>query len=548
MDLVVEFTQFKKVLDCFPASVAILTRAGKALYINESWKSSFNESSCALNYFSSFLDELGDETVVKQKATEGIERVLNGSIPSFSFEYSGGDRNGEKWFMMTVKPFAEIPDNFILVNFEITKFKIAEDRSKIFATLLEYNSDGTKFLLQEPDGSYAILAMLEKTSEGLTLTDSNYFILFANRSLTAMHGYEEGELTGRDVRVLLDENEIAIHNLESPFSEGSLSFDGELTNKSKDGSHFPTMAYKRALVSSKATYGYVWTFHDISKLKESEIELNRRARELEAKIRQLNCLYQISELTTQPRITLAQLLQQIVDLIPPATRYPNKIGASIQFGSETFSAGPVDQNSWERSFDIVVEDKTAATLTLCFSPYYQGDETFEIFEDEISLIRVVGEHLGRLIERYGLVAELEQHSGDQYRELSGLELVSGPKLTPVATQTYGQGPLSKTQPEEFNVLLDRYEEALDLLLDQKTYKVDHKISERLRDIANEIGFLRGGPRDVVELHSAAVKNKTRGVPRQKAKAYFTEGKFLAFGVLGHLTSFYRNRSIFVSSR
>lgn len=259
-------------------------------------------------------------------------------------------------------------------------------------------------------------------------------------------------------------------------------------------------------------------------------------------------MYQISELTQQPQITLAELLQGIVELIPEATRFPNKIGAMIQVGAEIFSAGPVDKKLWERFFEIKVEDKVLATLTICFAQYYQGDETFEMFDDELTLIKVVGEQLGRLIERYGLVAELEQHAVDQYRDLSKLELISGPRLTPVSTQAYGLGPLSESQPEEFQDLLRSYEEALDLVMDQKTYKVDHNISELLRDLASRIGFLRGGPRDVIELHSIAVRNKTMDVGKQRAKAYFAEGKFMAFGLLGHLASYYRNRAQFFANK
>ncbi len=557
MNTVIESAYFKTVLESFPGSLAIVSGNGEILFMNSSWKQVYqdpstcftdhNDSSGA-NYFLSFLKRAGIEGFLAQKITSGINSVLNGSVPKFEFQYPCGGENEPNWFIMIVNRIDDISDSYLVVHMDVTAYKNTEERSQIFATLLNSESDGTKFLLQEPDGSYAILAMLEQSSEGLVLTDPHFRVIYVNNSMNRLHGYQPGELIGKDLSILFDTDEIRFHQLTFPDRDGGLSFDGELFNRRKDGTTFPSITYKRALVSAREVSGYVWTIHDITRLKQSENELNIRAEELEAKIRQLNCLYQISELTQRPHMTLAELLQGIAALIPEATRFPNKIGVMIHVGGETFSAGPVHNRLWDRSFEIKVEDKVMATLTICFSQYYQGDETFEMFDDELTLIKVVGEQLGRLIERYGLVAELEQHSVDQYGDLSKLELVSGPRLTPVSTQAYGLGPLSETRPEEFHDLLGSYEEALDLVMDQKTYKVDHNISELLRDLASRIGFLRGGPRDVIELHSTAVRNKTRDVGKQRAKAYFSEGKFMAFGLLGHLASFYRNRAQFVTNK
>ena len=554
---ILESSYFKTVVDCFPACIALVSRTGNILYNNKRWSELISHHiqklpaskkcdtySCIL----SLLESSGIDNSVIKKTSDGLKRVVDGSESCFNFECAIGGETDREWFDVTIASILEEPQTSIILLTQITKHKSALERSRIFATLLQLQTGGTRFMLQEPDGSYAIMAMPDKTSEGLAITDADSKILFVNNSLAIMHGYQTQELSGKDVRQILDMDQIKFERLAFPDPNRSEPFDGQLINRRSDGTSFYTMASKRPMASSQLTSGYVWTFHDISKLKQSESELNKRAGELEAKNRQLNCLYQISELISLPRITLAELFTGIVHLIPAATRYPNKIGAVIQFGTETFSAGPVDQKSWERSFEIKVDDKVAATLTLCFASYYQGDETFHVFEDELDLIKAVGDQLGRMIERYGLVAQLEQATGDQLKELSRLELMSGHKSTTISSQAYGHASLRKSQPKEFRTLVNRYQQTLELLLDQKTYKVDHKISDRLRDIASEIGFMRGSPRDVMELHSAAIRGMLVGTPSQKVKAYLTEGKFMAFGILGHLTSFYRNRAIFLTNK
>ena len=59
-------------------------------------------------------------------------------------------------------------------------------------------------------------------------------------------------------------------------------------------------------------------------------------------------------------------------------------------------------------------------------------------------------------------------------------------------------------------------------------------------MADELGFLKAGPRDVVQIHRAVLKKKTREVVIAKAQAYAEEGRLLALELMGHLVSYYRD--------
>ena len=71
----------------------------------------------------------------------------------------------------------------------------------------------------------------------------------------------------------------------------------------------------------------------------------------------------------------------------------------------------------------------------------------------------------------------------------------------------------------------------------------HKQIENLYNIAEELGYLRAGPRDVVELHSSALKRKTGVVSHVKAQAYVEEGRVTLLELMGHLVSYYRTYSL-----
>lgn len=152
------------------------------------------------------------------------------------------------------------------------------------------------------------------------------------------------------------------------------------------------------------------------------------------------------------------------------------------------------------------------------------------------------------IERQRLLKAIEhEHMERQHereRELSSMELLSTPPGTRIAAGYYGTRPVREGQPKIFQRFVQTYEEFLDEALENRIYKANNGegggMHEKLRDLGVSLGRLRCGPRDVVEVHSTAIKNKTRGVPPPKVKAYMEEGRLIVLEVMGYLADFYRN--------
>ena len=81
---------------------------------------------------------------------------------------------------------------------------------------------------------------------------------------------------------------------------------------------------------------------------------------------------------------------------------------------------------------------------------------------------------------------------------------------------------------------------MDLALERDSFKVEHNLAEKLRAMAEKLGFLKGGPRDVIEIYSAALRLRTVNVLNAKAQVYVDEGRLIALEMMGYLVSFYRN--------
>lgn len=149
------------------------------------------------------------------------------------------------------------------------------------------------------------------------------------------------------------------------------------------------------------------------------------------------------------------------------------------------------------------------------------------------------------LERHQLLIELERarQQEQEARELHLSDLFLLSPQTPVTAQSFGSQPLSESLPLRFQELTQFYSNLLDLALERRVYKVEYNISGQLRVLAEHLGFLRASPRDVVEIHTAALKDKIHGESSTKVQVYLEEGRLMVLELMGHLVSFYRNYSL-----
>lgn len=130
------------------------------------------------------------------------------------------------------------------------------------------------------------------------------------------------------------------------------------------------------------------------------------------------------------------------------------------------------------------------------------------------------------------------------REIGLLSDYSVPdNMPPVAASMYGGGPLSRSLPAIFQELQAQYARLMEVRIEQRAYKSNSDASQAVQSLIGRLGFLRAGPRDIVELHTAALKQKMVGENPRKKLAYHEEGRFMLLELLGHLAVYYRERSL-----
>jgi hypothetical protein len=139
---------------------------------------------------------------------------------------------------------------------------------------------------------------------------------------------------------------------------------------------------------------------EIKKIKNADKEdLEQISYKLKGRIKELNCLYDISSFRESNDFSLDGILQEIVDFIPPACQYPEFTCARIIFDGYEFTTRNFKDTSSMQSFFIKIHNKQIGVLEVGLLKKTSEPETKPFLEEEKSLIGAIAESIARLVER-----------------------------------------------------------------------------------------------------------------------------------------------------
>ena len=178
----------------------------------------------------------------------------------------------------------------------------------------------------------------------------------------------------------------------------------------------------------------------VCQLEESEGVLQKRTYDLNKRLKELNCLYDISKLVENPGISLGEIAQGVVDLIPPAWQHPDITCARASLEGQEFRTKNFRETPWKQACDIIAINDRVGVLEV----YYPGkrserDERPFLKEERDFIIAIAGE-LGRITARiHAEEAFQEAHEklGLRIKKRTEALRESEEKFRTVADFTYG---------------------------------------------------------------------------------------------------------------
>ncbi len=149
----------------------------------------------------------------------------------------------------------------------------------------------------------------------------------------------------------------------------------------------------------------------VLKLRNAELEaLERRHNRMEEthiqqthalkeRIKEINCLYSISKIVEKADISLNEIYQGVIEVIPRSWQYPEITCAQLIINGQEFITQNYTQIPWKQSADIIVYGEHVGILSVGYREekpmLYEGP----FLREERSLLDAIAERLGRTSEQ-----------------------------------------------------------------------------------------------------------------------------------------------------
>jgi signal transduction histidine kinase len=192
-----------------------------------------------------------------------------------------------------------------------------------------------------------------------------------------------------------------------------------------------------------------------------EREIGRRTDELGRLMQEMNCLYGISKLVEKPDITMEEILQGTVEIVPMAWQYPSIACARVVALGRDFRTSNFKETPWRQRAEIMMEGDPTGFIEVSYLESRPEQDEGPFLKDERALIHMLAEQLGRTLalkQAQDAVAQQVQELERVNRDLKETqsELIHAGKLT-------AMGKMAAEMAHEINNPLGAIRVHIDLL-------------------------------------------------------------------------------------
>jgi PAS domain S-box-containing protein len=267
--------------------------------------------------------------------------------------------------------------------------------------------------------------IFEHLSEGIVFVDMNGDITHWNRGAETILRIPAAEACGRPVwevrwRLLPDDfrtpealirmKEAVIKRLEQ---KGHNKEDVMIVTP--DGDRRVISSEEWVIPSPEGSL-FLVVMQDITSTIELQAQKRRLDHDLSGWVRELRSLFRLSELLTDPSLSLENLCRHLLGIIPGALQYPKKAQVRICVREICVFSSGWQENSGFMETMIMVKGRAEGRISVYYSDKKRTRSHNPFLPQEEKLLEVIAARIGEFIERMDAYASLEA-SEKKFREI-----------------------------------------------------------------------------------------------------------------------------------
>ncbi len=141
---------------------------------------------------------------------------------------------------------------------------------------------------------------------------------------------------------------------------------------------------------------------------------------------------------------------------------------------------------------------------------------------------------------FSLSRELEDQSASD-REMATFKDLSQQKA-PATAALFDAAPLKIQFPESYQNILKEYNKLIEDALNERFYKVDHQLNDRIVHLSDTLGFLKADAKDIIGIHRHTIASQIGKTNPKAAKIILEESRYILINLMGNLLNFYCQKS------
>ncbi len=140
----------------------------------------------------------------------------------------------------------------------------------------------------------------------------------------------------------------------------------------------------------------------------TEIEPDKIESALRERIKELNCLYGVSQLAERNLYSLDKLLEEIVNFLPYSWQYPEITCARIIYEGKIYTSDRFKVTNWRQSSRIYMYHEAVGEIGIFYLEECPPADEGPFLEEERALLDAVAEQIGTIATRISSDLELQE--------------------------------------------------------------------------------------------------------------------------------------------
>jgi len=242
--------------------------------------------------------------------------------------------------------------------------------------------------------------LFENAPEAIVLIDNESRILRMNDEFTRTFGYTIDEVRNKKIDELLTRGEFRneAKNVTDKIAQGE-TIAMETVRWHKNGTPVDVSILGTPISFEGGQLAVYGIYRNISDRKIAEEALKQRTEELNQRVKELNCLYNISNIVQDQKVSMETILNESLNIIVQSWKYPKNTYVLITWGDKEYKTKNYIKTRWHISHNIIVYNKVIGSIEVGYLEKCHEDFIGPFSEEESNLLHAISDQLGRIAER-----------------------------------------------------------------------------------------------------------------------------------------------------